>query len=244
MGELDRASAAIEPLLSKNHKARFLSITINAIKTGNLSVLETIVNDSTYSDIKHQILFFLWKLTQNSVQSVSAAAGAAIMAERAEMWRRELIAEFPHSPEGRLAANQSSASVVMNPSPFWFFLGGLDSLPLLAVEPGNRIASPAANEVSSGVPQPANPPVTPPLSSANNAITSNVIARLQTGVFGQEANAQAQAAALRQAGFSVSIEQRTANNTQMWAVIVQSNSDVNRAMSDLRASGFDSFPVR
>jgi len=246
MGEWDRASAAIEPLLSKNIRARFLSIAINAIRTGNLSMLESIVNDSAFFELKPQILFFLWKLTQNSVYAVSAAEGAALMVERAEGWRRQLVTEFPHSPEGRLAVSQSASyaatsSVVINPSPFWFFLSGFDSLPLLASEPGSRGTNPS-NEVPRA--QPANPPENPPSISPGNVVTSNAIARLQTGVFGQEANAQAQITALRQAGFTASIEQRTVNNTPMWAVIVQSNADINRAMSDLRAAGFDSFPVR
>jgi cell division protein FtsN len=68
--------------------------------------------------------------------------------------------------------------------------------------------------------------------------------KLQTGLYGQQANAQAQAASLRQAGFSPSIEQRTVNNNRMWAVTVPAGADTNRTIARLREAGFESFPLR
>ena len=64
--------------------------------------------------------------------------------------------------------------------------------------------------------------------------------RLQTGLFGQQVNAQAQVTRLRQAGFSPSMEQRG----EMWVVVVSSGEDTNRAIADLKKAGFDAFPVK
>jgi tetratricopeptide (TPR) repeat protein len=227
MGEWERAAAALEPLLSKNIKARFLNTAINSINTGNTSALEAMVNDPGYSQIKHQILFFLWKVKQN----LNLRPDSSVQNNSAERWRLQLISEFPQTPEGRLAADQVSSSIVINPNPFWFFISGFDSLPLLASEPSSRtqVVPPAVNPVQeTSAPQQA----------------ASAAARLQTGVFSRERNAQSQMTALRRAGFSPSIEQRTVNNTTMWAVTVPSGPDANRTISDLRTAGFESFLIR
>ncbi|MCL2210002.1 MAG: SPOR domain-containing protein [Treponema sp.] len=62
--------------------------------------------------------------------------------------------------------------------------------------------------------------------------------KLQTGLFGQQVNAQAQITRLRQAGFSPLMEQRG----DMWVVTV--TADTARGISDLKAAGFDAFPVK
>ena len=202
MGEWDRAAAALEPLLNISPRARFLDISIKAINTNDLTALGLIVDHPDYSQMKTEILFMLWKLSD----------GVA-----AERWRQRLIAEFPQTPEGRVAAGQT-ASTIVRPSPFWFFLGGLDSLLMVAGE-----SLPAQTE---------------------SQIAATTTLRLQTGIFSREANAQIQVTALRQAGFSPSVEQRMVNGAQMWAVTVSSGADQNRTISELRAAGFESFPLR
>jgi hypothetical protein len=77
-------------------------------------------------------------------------------------------------------------------------------------------------------------PVTPQAPAASGV-------KLQTGVYSMEENAQAQASGLRKAGFSPSIEKR---NNEMWAVTVPSGPDQNRTIRELKAAGFDSFPLR
>ena len=219
MGEWDRAAAALDPLLSKSSRARFLSASINAIKTGNGSGLSAIADNGEYSGMKSEIYFMLWKTSS---------------AETAETWRRRLAAEFPQTPEGRLAAGSASA-VIVKPSPFWLFLGGLDSLPLLESE--QAVSRPPSSPVERPAPVTVAPPaVSQPPVSQNAAQT----VRLQTGIFNSHDYAQAQITRLRQAGFSPSIEQRG----EMWAVTVPAGDDQTRSIRELREAGFDSFPIR
>ncbi|MCL2764101.1 MAG: SPOR domain-containing protein [Treponema sp.] len=225
MGEWDRAITAIEPLMSKLPRARFLNYSIRAVRTGDTSSLSSIVDNPVYAGMKAEILFVLWK-----VSAVTASG---------ERWRQRLLAEFPHTPEGRLAAGESS-TIIVRPSPFWLFLGGLDSLPLLASETlGRPDNTPQGTVVA--------PPVTatPPVTVTPPAATppSQVI-RLQTGIFSRQANAQLQAESLTRAGFAPSIERRIVNNNEMWAVTVPAGTDQTHTANALRAAGFESFLVR
>jgi len=231
MGEWDKAAAALEPLLSKSARARFLSASINAIKTGNVSGLSALADSGEYSGMKSEIFFMLWKTSR---------------ADTAETWRRRLAAEFPQTPEGRLAASSASA-VTVKTSPFWLFVSGYDSLPLMetaqaarpppASQPASATASaPVASQPSA--PQPASQTATVPAVTQPPAPQST--ARLQTGLFSRQENANAHMAALRRAGFSPSLEQRGAN----WAVTVPQGADQSGSIRELREAGFESFPVR
>ncbi|MDR0322829.1 MAG: SPOR domain-containing protein [Treponema sp.] len=212
MGEWDRARTALEPLLLKSVRANFLNISINAINTGNTSTLAAIAENPVYSQMKSEIYFMLWKISGG---------------EAAENWRQRLVNEFPQSPEGRLASGENSRVVKASPTPFWLFMGGLDSLSVLESEPLSLSSAvqPAANQ------------------SANAVQTVSSQSRLQTGLFSRQENAQAQAASLRQAGFSSSIERRIVNNNEMWAVVVSAGQDTNRTIAALRNAGFESFPL-
>jgi len=217
MGEWDRAAAALEPLLYISPRARFLDISIKAINTNDLTALGIIADHPDYSQMKSEILFMLWKLSDGA---------------DAEIWRQRLVTEFPLTAEGMLAAGQVSSAIV-KPSPFWLFLGGLDSLLLAASEPRtSSIVSAAAQTV------------TQPAAAEAVSVPAQSTVRLQTGIFSREVNAQTQASALRQAGFSPSVEQRMVNGAEMWAVTVPEGSNQNRTISELRAAGFESFPLR
>jgi len=204
MGEWDRARAAVAPLLLKSRRARYLEICINAINTGNTSTLASIADNVEYAQLQSEIYFMLWKISRGP---------------SADAWRQRLAVEFPQTPEGRLALGEASPSVVVRPSPFWLFIGGLDSQPLTETAPRPSLQAPAS----------AAPPPTQPQT-----------ARLQTGLFSREPNAQAQMAGLRQAGFSPSMEQRG----EMWAVTVPAGADQSRTAAELKTAGFDSFPIR
>ena len=217
MGEWDRAAAALEPLLSKNVYARFLDLSIKAIKNNNTSILSAIVDNPEYIEMKSQIIFILWKISQGTA---------------AESWRQRLITEFPQSLEGRLAVGGSS-SIIIRPTAFWLFAGGLDSLALVE-SPATQTAQTTSASTSQ-------------TSSTSTTQTTSAVTpgpRLQTGVFSRQANAQAQAASLNQAGFTASIENRIVNNTEMWAVTVPVGSDQAHTVNALRAAGFESFLVR
>jgi tetratricopeptide (TPR) repeat protein len=225
MGEWDKAIAALEPLLGKSTRARFLDTCIKAIKTGEVSSLAALASNPQFSMMKNEIYFMLWRIslgfnTDDAVTGSAAANNAA-----AETWRQQLVAEFPNSLEGRIAAGEPSPSIMIRPSPFWFFMSGLDSLPL-------------AQTVTAARPVSQTPSVQPAQSTPPPAPASTV--RLQTGLFSRQPNAQAQTEALRKAGFSPSIEPRG----EMWAVTVPAGSDQNRVIRELRAAGFESFPVR
>ena len=127
MGEWDRASAALEPLLLRYKRARFLYVSINAIKTGDLTELGFIADNPEYTELKPEIIFILWKISP---------------ASSSERWRRRLINEFPLTPEGLLAAGRSS-SITVRPSPFWLFAGAL--IPLEVSQSGAQSISAASS---------------------------------------------------------------------------------------------------
>jgi hypothetical protein len=209
---------ALEPLLIKSSRARFLYTSINAISTENVSALGEIAVNPDYANYKNEIYFLLWKTLREIKKDNSSA----------EIWRQRLVAEFPQTPEGRLAAG--GASVLIKPSPFWLLIGG---------------GALSAEEKTAAVTQ--SPAVA--VSAAQTAVPVSQGAavsqtRLQTGLFSKQANAQAQAASLRQAGFSSSIEQRIVNSGEMWAVTVPAGADTNRLIRELREAGFESFPIK
>jgi len=224
MGEWDRATTALEPLLLKSQRARFLDTVIKAIKTGDLSALGSLADNPEYSGLKVEILFVLWKLTQG---------------DSSERWRQRLInEEFKQTPEGILAVGKPSA--VIKPSPFWLFAGGLDSLPVLA---SKKPSESTAAQTTTAVQTIPTPQASVSQPSAPQTTVSQTV-KLQTGLFGREANAQSQVAKLRQAGFSPSIEHRVVNGNEMWAVTVSAGTDQVRTIRELREAGFESFPVK
>jgi len=271
MGEWDRAATALEPLVSKMPRARFLDLSIRAIRTGDTTHLAAILEHPNYFDMKPEILFVLWKVSRSGT---------------GERWRQRLAAEFAQTPEGRLASGQSSSSFSIRPSPFWLFASGLDSLPLIAGSTGQPSSSQTTTVQTSTTPAPpasaqtprpaaqtsvntaqatpvtqtqqtsqssqtvrqpqtaAQPQTVTQPQSAAPQTSSASSPRLQTGAFAREANAQAMINNLRNAGFTPSVERRTINNTEVWAVTVPAGADQARTMNSLRAAGFDSFLVR
>jgi len=241
MGEWDRAATALEPLLPRMPRARFLNFSINAIRTGNTSSLAAIADNPEYSEMKAEIIFILWKVTRGS---------------SADRWRQRLVAEFPQSPEGRLAAGES-ATIAVRPSPFWLFASGLDSLPLTGSVTAGRPsqtttassstasvaqATPAAQTQTQTQTQTQSQAQTQTQTQTQTSSPSS--ARLQTGIYSRQANAQAQVTSLRNAGFSPTIERRVVNNNEMWAVTVPVGANQTQTVNALRAAGFDSFLVR
>jgi hypothetical protein len=136
-----------------------------------------------------------------------------------ENWRGKLGEEFPQSPEGRIALSGGPAGVAVtaDPSPMWL---------LFAAAPEPR---PQAREP--GVPEPPAPP--PPQSPGQTL--------LQTGLFSRETNALNLLERLRAAGFSALTGRRPGGDYTV--VYVTPGPDINKTIRDLRAAGFDSFPV-
>jgi len=231
MGEWDRAATAVEPLVTKMPRARFLDLSIKAIKSGDTTFLAAIVDHPNYYELKPEIIFVLWK--------VSGSSG--------ERWRQRLVAEFPQTPEGRLASGQSPSSIIVRPSPFWLFASGLDSLPLTGSVTAGRPTQTAAASPTTGAAQAAPAPQPQPTvqpQPVQPQPSTSTTARLQTGIFSRQANAQAQVTKLKNAGFSPSIERRIVNNSEMWAVTVPAGANQTQTVNALRAAGFESFLVR
>jgi tetratricopeptide (TPR) repeat protein len=203
MGEWDRASAALAPLLHKSPRAMFLELVIKARKTGDISALAAIADKPEYSPLKSEVCFMLWKLSDG-----------------AETWKRRLLAECSESPEARLAADEAQTRIIVKASPFWLFMNSFSTEETAVFFP--------ALEAQPDSPQSLEP----------------AAVRLQTGLFRQRANAVAQSEKLKKAGFSPSMEQRSVNGNEAWAVTVPAGRDVSRGIKDLREAGFDSFPVR
>jgi len=219
MGEWDRARVALEPLFLKSSRARFLYTSINAISTGDVAALGEIAGNPEYTNYKNEIYFLLWRTLRDIKGDVSSA----------EIWRQRLITEFPQTPEGRLAAG-AAANVSIKPSPFWLLISG-GALTLEEKTAAVVTQSPAVVTASQTA--------VPVLQEAAVSQT-----RLQTGLFSKQANAQTQAASLRQAGFSPSIEQRIVNSGEMWAVTVPAGTNTNSTIRELREAGFESFPIK
>lgn len=215
MGEWERAGAALEPLLPKMRRARFLDTGIKAIQSGNVSTLVSLAGDSDYSQMKSEVYFLLWKLSKEP-----------------EQWRQKLLTEYPGSPEGRMAAGDATVKT----SSFWLFVDKMD-----LIESEARASSASVTPVPQSSPAvtvvPQSSSAVDPVPQAN--LSSGV--KLQTGIYSKEENAQAQASGLRKAGFSPSIEKR---DNEMWVVTVPSGTDQNRTIKELKAAGFDSFPLR
>jgi len=73
MGEWDRSLTALEPLVSRNVRARFLDIGIRSVKSGDTTALSAIAYNTEFLEIRSEILFLLWKVSHN---------------EAAERWRQ------------------------------------------------------------------------------------------------------------------------------------------------------------
>ena len=163
--------------------------------------------------------------------------------DEAQKWQQRLIAEFPQSPEGFIAGTQNS--VIVKPASFWFFINGYDSMLLDAVTRNQpsaisvpQVSAPVQQQPSTVISQTPQAPVSTVQMPA--PIVQTNAARLQTGLYSRQVNAQTQIENLRKAGFSPILEQRG----EMWAVIVPAEQDVNRFIRELRDAGFESFPVR
>jgi hypothetical protein len=228
MGEWTEAAAALKPLLKGADSdapggkgpvplwAQYLDACFRAWTSGDVSALGALVERAEYAEMKSVIYYTLWK----------TLAGTA----SAESWKTRLLAEFPHSPESRIAAAESggaaqtsTANVSGRPRALWLLLPGRNGFSFTQSPSGSAALVPADGISPGGTPVPAK--------------------TLQTGLYSSEANARIQADRLIKAGFSPSLVRRPANNAEYWAVTVPAGQDVNRTIAELKNAGFESFPV-
>lgn len=215
MGEWEKAAAALRPLLASSRRgpalleARYLDASLKAWASGDTSSLSALADDSEYAELRPRIYYTLWKTG-------------------AEEWKARLLAEFPRTPESRIAAESDGASAVTaKPSPLWLLLPGRESFSFSAAPAA------ASSAAVSPVPSPA---------AASPAPDSGAKA-LQTGLFSNEANARAQSERLKSAGFSPALARRTVNGSEYWTVTVPAGQNTMKTIQELKNAGFESFPL-
>jgi tetratricopeptide (TPR) repeat protein len=208
MGEFDQAETALRPVLAVSNnralqnRARFLAAQIEALKTGNTALLAGLLSNPDFTDQKPQLYFSMWRISGDSAAHT------------------RLLAEFPQSPEARIARNDTAVNTA--PAAHWL-LSGTSVLPAI---------SGAGN--SGGEPS---------LAVTRSAGNTGAPTLLQTGNFNREENAQNMSEQLRNAGFSPVITRRTVSGENRWIVGVVPGPEPFRTMQRLRELGFDSFQV-
>jgi len=233
IGEFDKADTALKPVLAVTggeprpsgsaansgnrvlqNKARLLAAQLEALKTGNTAMLNSLLSNPDFAAQKPALYYSVWRISADpSVQSAMAS---------------RLIAEFPQSPEARIIRNDSAVNAA--PAALWLLLGVEQAPPV----------NPVAVSPSGGAP-PANPVATNPQPSTGSRSDATVM--LQTGIFSLEENARNQVNRLQNAGFNAVIAKKNINGKDHWTVGVVPGPDLSRTMLLLKDKGFESFPV-
>jgi hypothetical protein len=232
MGEWEKAQLAIKGLLFENKpgetlkQAQFLEACAKAWLSSDAAGLVSIANNPAYGQIRSAAYYTLWKIAEGRPET--SGIGDAVE------WKARLLAEFPQSPEGRIAASegspQNAAMISAKPSPLWLLLPASNSALYTALAGVPLTPAPVA-PTSSVTPNPVAPTVAPP---------SRV---LQAGLFSGEANARRRAEQLKAAGFTPSINRRLVNEKEFWSVTVPAGSNMTQTIQELKKAGFDSFPL-
>jgi tetratricopeptide (TPR) repeat protein len=199
-GENEKAAAAFRAIPAAGDRdllirGRYLSALLEAFAS-NIQALSSLAEDNDFSEYRGGIYYTLWKLTGLSA------------------WKNRLSAEFPQSPEAKIAA---AAGVESAPTPLWLLFPGRE-----------------APQVASS---------TPAVSSAPQPLNESAGSFLQAGLFGREENARALADKLRNSGFEPCVIRRQVNGSDYFAVGISGGRDVNAAISRLKDAGYDAFPV-
>ena len=218
VGEDEKSRAAINALLSGGSEkalliqGRFLGAQLDAFRSGNTQPLAAMAEEPDFAEYRSGIYYTLWKLTG------------------LESYRTRLIAEFPQSPEAKIAAG----TVNFAATPLWLLFPGRESIVL---------ATPTTAPQAAATPQTTATPAA--ATSAEQRPSPEPAGRLlQTGLFGREVNAQALAERLARAGFEPQIIKRQADGSDRWAVCVSGGSDMNATIRRLKDAGFESFPIQ
>jgi cell division septation protein DedD len=207
LGEYEKAESGANVMLGSSQdsnilaRARLLRAQLDAFKKDDPQPLAPFASDPAYAAQRPEIYYTLWQISGSS------------------SWKSKLMAEYPQSPESRMA----SGAMAQAPTPQWLLFPGRDSL--------------AASTAAVAVPAPA------PAAAASSPAGSPAAGVLQTGLFGREANAQAMAERLKQAGFEPQVSRRQVNGSEYWAVMVPPGANINTTIMQLKDAGFESFPV-
>jgi hypothetical protein len=215
-GEWDRARAAVNMVLRTGQAgpafllARYAGACIDAFGSGDVSPLSDLASDPDFAAMRPAVYYTLWKVTG------------------ADRWKDRLLAEFPRSPEGRIAAD-AGGIVSAAPAAMWLFFPGRGGITLDTADWSSPPVSAAPSAPAASAPVPVSPAPGP--------------GTLQTGLFSNEENAQRQAGRLQAAGFAPALSRRRVNGTDYWAVSVPPGQDMSQTILRLKDAGFESFPV-
>jgi hypothetical protein len=216
IGELDKAEAQVQTVIRTGRdaafirNARYLEAQIKAFRSGDFSALASLGEDPAFSEYKAAIYYTQWKLSGDL------------------RYKSRLLAEYPESPEARIAGGEGGA-VSAAPMALWFLFPGRE---------GIALGSPAAGEGAPVLPNPAFQE-----RQSQETAAGTVPAVLQTGLFSREENARALTERLKRAGFQPDIVRREVKGAGYWAVIVPAGNDMGRTIIRLKDAGFESFPI-
>jgi hypothetical protein len=139
LGEWERADAALMEILldsgagEERFQASFLKAVLEGLQSGGtaVSLLISLAENPAYGQWRPRIYFSLWKLTGR------------------ESWRQRLAAEFPRSPEGRIAG--LGAAVSADPSPMWLLFAAGQPAPQRSAAPQESAAAPGRPLLQAGL---------------------------------------------------------------------------------------------
>jgi hypothetical protein len=138
-GEIEKAEALIKLVLvttrdnkSNFTKASFLTAQIEAIRSGNISILTELTKDDNYRPLLPAIYWSLIKLNGG------------------KEYERRLISEFPSSPESKALESEHGEInfVYETPSPLWILPPDKKLATLEPVKAQSKESRPAANDIS------------------------------------------------------------------------------------------------
>jgi hypothetical protein len=227
LGEYDRARGNLNAVLAGSRdgerlrRARYIAAQLDAFSMGNLGALSALLGENEYREYRPAIWYTLWRVSGD------------------EAYRTGLLAEYPGSPEGRIASGAGAGQVSAVPSAMWLLFPGRESVVL-----GPPIPAASLPVINPGGPS-LLPPLTTELSDLTVAPGTAAPGRgsLQAGLFSREDNAQALVRRLAAAGFSAHVSRREVKGAAYWAVLVPAGADANQTIRLLKTAGFESFPL-
>jgi hypothetical protein len=232
LGEFAAASDALLGIIAGGvdggayRDARYIGAQIELFRSGSSASLYALLAKPEYAEYRPAIYYTFWRLFGD------------------EAYRKQVLTEFPDSPEARILQNEASQALVsagsattIDDSASGAGKVSAQSRPLWFLYPGR-------GNIVIGAPVLAQSPVVPRQHELAPAAADLSGPRtLQTGLFSREENAHASANRLAAKGFAATVNRKLVNGVAYWAVGVAPGEDPNRTIMQLKDAGFESFPV-
>jgi hypothetical protein len=117
LGEYDTARANVNAVLGGGgegelaRRARYIAAQLEAFSRGRTEDLAALLNDDGCREYRPAMLYVLWRVSGDAA------------------WRARLLAEYPSSPEGRIALD-GEGQTALAPQALWFLFPGRESVVL------------------------------------------------------------------------------------------------------------------